>query len=109
MAVVPVFSWALADFLITGPGRSWPLPPEWLGYPKISPLLFKLQGLNGILNFLQNQAALTAKVIFFLGILVILSGLLAIVYGYVYRMFGPSQYGPQDVPPPNVRTKKYKR
>ncbi len=109
MAIVPVFSWALAEYLIAGPARGWGLPPEWLGYPTIPPLLLSLSGLSGVWSFLQAQPALTGKIVFTVAIMIVLGGVMTIVYGYAYTLLGPSQYGPQDVPPPNVRTKKYKR
>jgi energy-converting hydrogenase Eha subunit F len=85
------------------------LPPQWLGHPKIPPYLLRVEGLLPVWNYIASLEAFTAKFIFFLAIIVVLGVLLSIVYGYIYRMFGPSQYGPQDVPPPHVRTKKYRR
>ena len=109
IGVVPVFSWVLADGLVKQFGLRMNLPPQWLGYPKIPPALFRVQGLIPVLNFIGGLQGLTAKFIFFLAIIVILGALLSIVYGYIFKMFGPSQYGPNDVPPPNVRTRKYRR
>jgi hypothetical protein len=39
----------------------------------------------------------------------IIGGFMAVVTGYISAMFGPSKYGPTDVPPPRVKTKKYTR
>jgi len=34
---------------------------------------------------------------------------MSVLYAFVYRLVGPPRYGPLDVPPPNVKLKKYKR
>jgi hypothetical protein len=107
MVVVPVFSWVLGEGLV---GKyAGIFPREWMGNVKISPLLNSFVVLRPIWNFIASQQALMAKFIVFLGIVTLLGVLLSVIYGYIYNMTGPSQYGPHDVPPPNVRTKKYKR
>jgi len=109
MVLVPIVSYALAIFLISGPARSWPIPPDWFGTPNLPAFLFKLQGLAGIAGFLQAQTNLKANLIFAVVFTMVIYGVMSIIYGYVYAMFGPSKYGPQDVPPPRVKTKKYTR
>src|SRR5436190_14941303 len=101
MVVIPIFSWGVAELLVRQYAGRLALPPSWMGYPKISPVLYRLSGLTPVLNFITNQQALVAKFIFFLVIVIVLGVLLSVIYGYIYNMFGPSQYGPQDVPPPN--------
>lgn len=110
MVIIPLLSYGIADYLITkGPARSWPIPPDLLGRPNIPDFFLQSQYLGGIARFLQSQNNLSANLIFALAIAFIIGGFMSIVYGYVYAMFGPSKYGPQDVPPPRVKTKKYTR
>lgn len=107
--LVPAISYGIADFVVRGPAAGWGIPPEWLGPPAIPSLLLALNGLTPIWNYLLSVQNLTANLIFAVAITIIIGGFMAIVYGYVYAMFGPSKYGPQDVPPPRVKTKKYTR
>jgi len=110
MVIIPILSYGIADYLIEkGPARSWPIPPNLLGTPDIPTFFLQSPYLGGIARFLQAQNNLSANLIFALAITLIIGGFMAIVYGYVYAMFGPPKYGPTDVPPPRVKTKKYTR
>ncbi len=108
--IVPVISYGAAVLLVNSAvQRGWPLPPEWLGYPEFNPLLFRLSGLAYVLGFLQAQLNLTANLVFALGIAIVIAGIMAVLFGYMYRLFGPPQYGPMDAPPIRVKVKRYKR
>jgi hypothetical protein len=107
MVVVPIFSWVLGEGIVSK--YAGILPREWMGTVRIPPFLYNILALRPVWDFLGRQQALMAKFIIFLGVVTLLGVLLSVIYGYIYNMVGPSQYGPQDVPPPNVRTKKYKR
>jgi hypothetical protein len=109
-AVVPILSYVSAVLLVNyGIGRGWPIPPAWLGTPSIAPLLYRLQGLTPVLNFIARQNNLTANIIFAIAIAVVIFGILSILYGFMFRMLGPSQYGPTDEPPIRTKVKRYKR
>lgn len=110
MIIVPVVSYGAAMLLVNyGIGQRWPIPTEWLGTPQFYPLMWKLSGLASILGFLQTQTNLYANLVFALGIAVVIGGIMAIFFGYLYRFLGPSEYGPLDVPPIRVKVKRYKR
>jgi hypothetical protein len=108
--LIPVLSYGLAVYWIQ---QGWPgtalIPPNLLGAPNIPSWMFGSSTLGGLANFLQAQNNLSANLIFALAFAIITSGLMAVIYGYIYAMFGPSKYGPTDVPPPRVKTKKYTR
>lgn len=109
-ALVPIVAYGLADLVVKyGVPRGWPIPAEWLGTPRIAMPAQSLPIVSDFLAILQNQQNLIANLIFAVGISVIVFGILSIVYGYVHSLSAPSQYGPQDVPPPRVKTRKYKR
>lgn len=109
-AVVPFLSYGIALLLVEyGMKKGWPIPPDWLGYPKVHPLLWKLQGLNSILQTYQQQPHLAANIIFTIAVAVLIFGVLSILYGFMYKLMGPSQYGPTDAPPIRVKVKRYKR
>lgn len=108
--LIPLLSYGLAVYWIQ---QGWPgaslIPPNLLGAPGVPSWMFSSPALSGIATFLQSQNNLKANLIFALAFTMVTSGFMAIVYGYVYAMFGPSRYGPTDVPPPRVKTKKYTR
>lgn len=110
MIIVPILAYGSAVLLVNyGVSRGWPIPPSWLGTPTFHPLLWRLQGLTTVLGFLQSQTNLMANLVFAIAITVVIGGIMAIIYGYIYKLFGPPQYGPTDAPPERVKVKKYTR
>ena len=110
MIVVPLLSYGIALFLVDyGIRQRWPLPPSWLEPLSIHPLLLRLRGLDPVWNFLLRQDNLIAVLIFTIATIIVIGGLMSVLYGYIYTLFGPSQYGPQDAPPIRVKVKRYKR
>ena len=111
MIIVPVLSYGIALLLIDyGLRRGWPIPPGWLQPITIHPLLLSLRGLQPVWNVLLRQDNLIAIVVFTTTIIVVIGGLMSIIYGYLYSIFGPPLYGPQDAPPiRGVKVKRYKR
>ena len=109
MVLVPVLAYGTAALLVNGPARRLPIPADWFGAPHLPAIMYQLQGLSGITGFLMAQNNLTANLVFALALTMVIYGFMSIIYGYVYNMFGPSKYGPTDVPPPRVKTKKYTR
>ena len=108
--VVPIVAYGVAILLVNyGASRGWPIPQTWYGTPNLPGFLTSLPGLVGLANFLTAQNNLTANLVFTIAITVVIYGLMSVLYGYIFAMVGPSQYGPMDVPPPRVKTKKYKR
>jgi len=109
-AIVPLISYGIAVLLVKyGVQKGWPIPPNWLGTPTIHPLLFRLAGLRTIIDFLLLQTNLFANLVFAIAIAVFIFGLLSIIYGYMFKLMGPPEYGPTDVPPVRVKVKRYKR
>jgi len=108
--VVPFFAYGVAMWLADyGARKGWPIPQSWYGAPTLPAFIAGLPGLAGLANFLRGQQNLTVNLILALLITVVIYGLMSIIYGYVYALAGPSRYGPMDVPPPRVKTKKFKR
>ena len=111
MVVVPIIAYGSAVLLVNyGISQRWAIPPGWLGRITIPPLLRQLEGLTPLWNFLALQNNLVAVVIATVAITIVIGGLMSILYGYLYSIFGPPQYGPQDAPPiRGVKVKRYKR
>lgn len=110
MIIVPIISYGFA--VLTLPffaGVGW-LPYELVSPMQVSPLLWKYlptlaQFLQPILGFPRLKAYLALTVVY----TIFVGGFLAFVYALIYRLFGPSRYGPLDAPPPRGKVKKYKR
>ena len=110
IVIVPILAYGASIILVNyGAKNGWPIPPNWLGTPIFPPLLWRISGVAYILPFLQAQTNLTANLIFTAAITIVIGGLMSVLYGYIYAAFGPPRYGPTDVPPPRVKTKRYKR
>lgn len=111
MVLVPILAYGLAILLVNfGAARGWPIPSTWYGPPSIPPALSRLQGLQPIIGFLKAQTNLEANLIFTLVLIVLIGGIMSMLYGYIYTLFGPPKYGPQDAPPiRGVKVKRYKR
>lgn len=109
MIVVPAFAYTLGDFLAGRGFGSQLLPREWYVGMTFPPVLYTLQGLRGILDFLTGIPHLPANLAIAVAIMIIVGGILSVLFGWMYSLFAPSPYGPFDVPPPRVKTKKYKR
>lgn len=111
MIVVPILAYGISVLLVNyATGQGWPLPTSMYGPPSIHPLLWKVQGLQPILLFLEAQNNLEMHLLFTAIITVVIGGIMSMIYGYVYTLFGPPQYGPQDEPPIKGRKiKPYKR
>ena len=107
---VPFVSFVLAAATVQlGIDKQWPLPYQLMGYPAMPNLLWKVPGFVPVLAFIQSQrdlyAVLTVTVVY----VVALGALISLMYSIIYRLVGPSRYGPLDVPPPSIKVKRYKR
>lgn len=110
MVLVPILSWGLAILLVDYGYRSgWPIPASWMGRIEIPALLLNIENLRPVWNFLMAQPSLIAHLVFTVAIIVVIGGLMSVLYGYIYTIFGPPRYGPQDAPPIRVKVKRYKR
>jgi hypothetical protein len=106
MVVVPILAYGIAVILVNyGASHGWPIPPNWFGPPAIHPFLWTVPGLIPMLQFIQVQNNLEANLIFTIALVVVIGGIMSIIYGYVYALFGPPQYGPQIPKSNNVRRK----
>lgn len=109
IVAVPVFALGLGDYL-AGQGFGYPLlPANWYGTMTFPPAMYQLTGLSAVAVYLSKIKHLQATAALTLLGLVVIGGLMAVAFGYMYSLFAPSRYGPTDVPPPRIKTKKYKR
>ena len=110
MIIVPILSYIASSLLIgNGFGRQV-IPPDWYGRMEFPPLLAQLTGpVGSVIRYISSIDHLAANLVLTVVIVVIVGGLMSVIYGYIYELFGPPKYGPTDVPPPRVKVKRYKR
>jgi len=109
IVIVPVFSYAVGNFLAQQRFGWQILPADWYGYMTFPDSFYGLSGLNVVAGWLGNIPYLPATLAIGILVTIVVGGIVSIVYGYMYSMLTPSKYGPMDVPPPRVKTKKFKR
>ena len=111
MVIVPVFSYLVGKELATSsPPFGWGiLPPAWYGPLSVSPAMAQNVVFGFIAQYLVDNPIYPAAIAIAVVMTAIVGGIISIVFGYMYTLLAPSRYGPTDVPPPRVKTKKYKR
>lgn len=107
MVVVPVLSYVASVLIV----NTVPLPllPSMTRPIDIPNWMYFFSGLQSVFLYIENQPLLVAYLVLTLIIGIFLFTILAIVYGFMYKAFGPSQYGPTDAPPIRKKVKKYTR
>lgn len=110
MLIIPIISYILAMFTVSaGLDAGWPMPYQLLGNPVMPAALWNLGILDPLLGLIQSQANLYAILAVAVLYIVFFSALIAFLYAVLYRLVGPSRYGPLDAPPPRVRAQRYRR
>jgi len=109
MLVVPFFSYVAGDLLASQGFGYQIIPAEWYGYITVPPALANFAGLNIVFGLLAKIEHFPATLAIAVVVLILVGGIISVIFGWMYSLFAPSQYGPMDVPPPRVKTKKYKR
>ncbi len=109
MLIVPFFSYVAGDLLASQGFGYQIIPAEWYGYITVPPALANFAGLNIVFGLLAKIEHFPATLAIAVVVLILVGGIISVIFGWMYSLFAPSQYGPMDVPPPRVKTKKYKR
>jgi len=109
--ILPIMSYALADATIqAGIKARWTfLPYELLGAPQFPDFVWKYWQLARLARPIAQIDNLYANLVLTGIYAIIFGGLASLGYAIVYRQIGPPRYGPQDIPPPKIKTKPYKR
>jgi hypothetical protein len=109
MLIVPVFAYGVGD-LLAGQGFGYPvIPRAWYGPMQFPPFISAFAGLSWVAARLSSIPHLPATLAIAFVVLIIVGGILSVIFGWTYSLLAPPKYGPQDVPLPRIRTKKYKR
>ena len=110
MVIIPVISYAAAYEIVNyGLTNGWIIPYQFLGTPQLPELIRKSNALRALFRPITSIQNFYAYVAFGTLIMVLISGTISVIYAVVYRILGPSRWGPLDMPPPKFKTKKYTR
>lgn len=110
MIIIPAMAIALAYETVNyGLNNSWPIPYQLLGTPRYPDLFYQSSGMMTILAPITAIRHFYAYAVVSFLYMVLLSGVLSVLYAFVYRLVGPPRYSPLDAPPPKIKVKPYKR
>jgi len=110
MLLVPAMALALSTIMIeVALENRVPIPKGLLGWPVMHPLMFCVPGLVPLLTWIESIKNLYAILAGTFVLIIFLGGVFALLYAFAYRLVGPPRYSGLDAPPPNVKTKRYKR
>lgn len=107
MVVVPIISFLAATVIV--PIFPIALLPGMTKAIDVPGWLYSLNGLTFLFDYIESQPFLIAYLVFALVITILIFSIMSIVYGFIYKAFGPSQFGPTDAPPIRKKVKKYTR
>lgn len=110
LIITPVISWASAMILLDlGRKQGWAFLAE-LGDPiRFPEWAYKIPVIMNLANFITGFPNLKALLLFFFIVLILLSGVFAVLNAVLYRMFGPPRYTDLDAPASRVKVKRYTR
>ncbi len=108
--IIPAMSIALSvvalDLILA---NKWPFPYQLLGYPRFPDFLFYTKGLANIFGTIDGVKNLYAYIALSLVFSIILGGFISVLYALIYRVVGPSKYGPTDAPPVKIKISNKKQ
>ncbi|MBI5840428.1 MAG: hypothetical protein HZB19_10025 [Chloroflexi bacterium] len=108
--LIPIISFAASMLIVEyGVENKWLIPYQLLGNPQLPTFIYKSAVLVQIVGPIAGWTNFYAILVIAIFLMIALGGLLAIVNAIVYQVAGPPRWGPQDVPPPKIKAKRYKR
>ncbi len=112
MLILPVFSYLAAIQLLRIDAvyrLFYRMSPGLFGAPSLHPYLWKLKGITSLLNTIYSWTNLEVNLVVGVIVLIALSGIISVIYGFMYRAVAPPKYGPTDAPPPKYKPRKHSR
>jgi len=110
MLIIPAISIAAGYETVNyGLTHDWSIPYQLLGAARLPDFFYKSSGLLQLFGFITRIPNFYAHAAVSILYMVLIGGIISVIYAVVYRMVGPSRYGPLDAPPPKIKTKKYTR
>lgn len=106
--IVPILSYLAATVIV--PRFPIPLLPSMTHAIDVPAWLYNsLNGLQPFFNYIETQPLFVSYIVFAVILTILIFAIMSIFYGFIYKAFGPSPYGPTDEPPIRKKVKKYTR
>jgi hypothetical protein len=110
MLITPIISWAAAQLVLElGKAQHWAFLGELSEVVRFPDYVYQIPGILVVANYISSIAYFKALAIFFLLLLMLFSGVFAVLNAMLYRMVGPPRYTAIDEPAPRVKVKRYTR
>jgi hypothetical protein len=110
LIIIPIMAYLATTVLIQqGQKDQWAMPSDLMGHPQLPPWLYQFaftRQFAAPIASVNNLYALIAGT-FLLTILAF--GILAVIYGWSYRVVGPSRFTPLDAPEVDRQAKRRRR
>jgi len=108
--IIPAISIAAGNLTVNyAIAHRWPIPIQFLGFMHLPDYFYSTAGLRTILNPLSAIPNFYANSAVAFLYMLVLSGVISLIYATVFRMVGPSRYGPTDAPPSKFKATKKSR
>lgn len=109
LVIIPALAFGLTALFVPIVVKSGLAPFELLARVRFPVFLYKAPVISSIVIFLSSIQFIWVKLIVFVSMLVVLSGLFTLAYTTIYQWIGPPRYSKIDVPPSSHKPKKYIR
>ena len=110
LILVPILAYLSALVILErGQQEQWAFPPELMGYPQVPAWAFRFAVLRPAVDAFTGANNLYVTLLLTVILTLIAFGVLALIYSWTYKMFGPRRYSPLDAPEVGRGTKRYRR
>jgi hypothetical protein len=109
IVAVPVVAYGLMDFAIPLIIATGKVPYQLLGRVYFPNWTLKIPVLWNVTSFISSVDNLWLKIITFIVIMLLLTGVSSLLYSMAYAIVGPARYSAVDAPPTKGKVKKYTR
>jgi len=110
MVLVPIMALAAALVLTEmGFEQGWPFMRELRGTVRLPDIMYVIPVVRNFAGWISSINNFPAKALFFVGMLLVFSGIMSLLYAMIYRLVGPPRYTPLDAPASKAKVKRYTR
>ena len=110
MILIPLVSYAAGKATVDyGLSHNWIIPYQLLGTPSLPDYVYKSNLLAQLLSPITTWKYFYAYAVATIIYVIVLGGILSVVNAYIYQIIGPPRWGPQDVPPPKIKSRGFRR
>ena len=99
LIVIPIMAYLASTLLVQqGIKDNWPMPADLMGHPQLPDWLYRFAVTRQFAQPIASVDNLYALIAGTVLLTILAFGVLAVIYGWSYRIVGPSRYSPLDAP-----------